>query len=74
MKKSMTGPSSNEGELTTSMTTADPVSASTSPSPVNTFAPDDNDAATTSCPSAMSNDTTREPIWPVAPTTVIFIV
>jgi hypothetical protein len=48
VKKSITGSSSNDGELVMSTRTSAPATASASPSPVSTSAPDARDAATTS--------------------------
>jgi hypothetical protein len=47
-KNFMTAASSNDGELDTSTTTAAPLTASASPSPVIVLTPESGDAATTS--------------------------
>jgi hypothetical protein len=73
VKNSITGSSSNDGELTTSTSAPAPLSASPRPSPVSTSTPDARDAATTSWLSAVRRSTTFVPIRPLAPITVIFM-
>jgi hypothetical protein len=64
-KNSSTAAGSNDGEFDTSTTTAAPVTASASPSPVRVFTPVLGDAATASCPCASKRLTSFDPISPV---------
>ena len=73
VKNSITGPSSNEGELDTSTTTSAAVRASATPSPVSVLTPVLGDAATASSPWSLSLSTTFDPSIPVPPITTIFM-
>src|SRR6266850_3676161 len=70
----MTATSSKDGELETSTTTWAPLSTSANPSPVSVLTPELGDAATASCPTALSFVTSFDPIRPVPPITTIFIL
>lgn len=74
VKKCITGSSSNDGESATSTRTSAPARALARPSPVSESTPDRRDAATTSCPCALSLDATFEPINPRPPMTTIFMM
>ena len=71
VKKSSTGPSSNDGEFVTSTTTSVPVRASATPVPFSVSTPVDGDAGTASWPASRSSSTSADPISPVPPTTTI---
>src|SRR6185503_18110950 len=73
LKNFITAASSKEGEFDTSTTTAAPLIAGAKPSPVRALTPDLGDAATASCPSALSFVTTFDPMSPLPPMTTIFI-
>src|SRR5262249_190933 len=73
-KNSSTALSSNEGELARSITTCAPAMASSRPSPVMVLTPLWGEAATTSWPPWRTMATAFEPISPLPPITMIFMV
>src|SRR4030095_729137 len=70
----MTATSSKDGEFETSTTTWAPLSTWPNPSPVSVLTPELGDAATASCPRALSFVTSLDPIRPLPPITTIFIL
>jgi hypothetical protein len=72
-KNSSTALSSNEGELTRSITVCAPARVSLSPSPVMVLTPLCGEAAMISWPPWRRMATVFEPIRPVPPMTTIFM-
>ena len=71
-KNASTSSSANDGEFDTSITTSAPSSTSATPSPVSVFTPVLGDAATASCPWAVSRSMSFVPMSPVPPMMTIF--
>ena len=72
-KKASTSSGANDGEFATSTTTCAPARASASPAPVTASTPVLGDAATVSCPAALSTPTSLLPTAPLPPMTTTFM-